>query len=414
MKIKKIGAKNFKSFKNLDLELGNFNVIVGANASGKSNFVQIFKFLRDIEQNDLRNAVSMNGGITSLCNIPEQGKNLEIYFSVENKQAFRIENWVLRFSQSDASFVLKPNLDSKEFSICNDEFSQAINLVERKKEEKELWENLQAENSGTITVKMKGDHPDIEITPDAIKEKLKNFSFIPPKEIMSRIFRKKEILLFQRPLPFLPIRQELFGDVGIYDFDPHSMKNPVKIAGKADLEEDGKNMALVLNRVIEDDAKKRKLNNLLNLLLPFVVTAGTEKFAEKSLMATLQEKYYNRELRADLLSDGTVSITALLLALYFENKDVVFLEEPERNIHPQLAAGLVEMMKEASQKKQIIVTTHSPEIVKYAGIENILLVSRDDNGFSAITRPADKKEMRIFLQNQIGLDELYVQNLLMA
>ena len=59
MAIKRIKVSNFKSFKELDLELGNFNVVIGANASGKSNFVQIFKFIRDINDLGLDNAISL-------------------------------------------------------------------------------------------------------------------------------------------------------------------------------------------------------------------------------------------------------------------------------------------------------------------------------------------------------------------
>lgn len=70
------------------------------------------------------------------------------------------------------------------------------------------------------------------------------------------------------------------------------------------------------------------------------------------------------------------------------------------------------MMKDASERKQIIITTHNPEIVKYAGIENILLISWDTDGFSTITRPSEKKELKSFLENEMGIEELYVQNLL--
>lgn len=48
MAIKRIHVKNFKSFKDLEVEFGKFNVLIGANASGKSNFIQMFQFLRDI------------------------------------------------------------------------------------------------------------------------------------------------------------------------------------------------------------------------------------------------------------------------------------------------------------------------------------------------------------------------------
>ena len=114
------------------------------------------------------------------------------------------------------------------------------------------------------------------------------------------------------------------------------------------------------------------------------------------------------------MSDGTINITALIIALYFEEKPVIAIEEPERNIHPHLISKIVDMMKDVSERfeKQIMVTTHNPEMVKYAGIENILLVHRDDRGFSKISRPSEKDEVRIFLENEMGIEELYVQNLL--
>ena len=48
IKITKISAKNFKSFKELNIDFSKFTVIVGANASGKSNFVRALKFIKDI------------------------------------------------------------------------------------------------------------------------------------------------------------------------------------------------------------------------------------------------------------------------------------------------------------------------------------------------------------------------------
>jgi predicted ATPase len=91
---------------------------------------------------------------------------------------------------------------------------------------------------------------------------------------------------------------------------------------------------------------------------------------------------------------------------------LTIIEEPERNIHPYLISRVVEMMKEASQKKQIIVTTHNPEIIRHADLESILLISRDKEGFSTISRPSEKEEVKTFLDNEIGIEELYIQDLL--
>jgi predicted ATPase len=138
--------------------------------------------------------------------------------------------------------------------------------------------------------------------------------------------------------------------------------------------------------------KSRKFHNLLRDLLPFAVEIGTEQYLGTSILLKLREKYHEDALLANLLSDGTVDAAALITALYFEDKDVVIIEEPERNIHPHLISRLVAMMKDAARKKQIIVTTHSPEVVRHAGLENLLLITRDKDGFSAMSRPAEKNK----------------------
>ena len=51
------------------MELGRFNVLIGANASGKSNFLTILKFLKDIAESGLNNAISMQGGIEYIRNV---------------------------------------------------------------------------------------------------------------------------------------------------------------------------------------------------------------------------------------------------------------------------------------------------------------------------------------------------------
>ena len=68
MTIKKLIVSNFRSFDKINVDLHNLNVVIGANASGKSNFIQIFKFLRDIVEFDLDNAISMQGGSDYLLN----------------------------------------------------------------------------------------------------------------------------------------------------------------------------------------------------------------------------------------------------------------------------------------------------------------------------------------------------------
>jgi predicted ATPase len=165
--------------------------------------------------------------------------------------------------------------------------------------------------------------------------------------------------------------------------------------------------------LIDDPEKKRKLSNLLRDVLPFVEDFSVRKYMDVSLILTLRERYEKtRDLPASSLSDGTIAIFAMIIALYFEEKPFIIIEEPVSHIHPFLVGRLMTMMKEASEKKQVMITTHSTEVVKHADLSDILLISRDNTGFSLISRPGDKEEVKAFLANEIGIEELYVQNLL--
>ncbi len=410
MNIKRIKVTNFKSFENLDVELGKFNVLIGANASGKSNFVHIFEFLRDIVKSGLDNAISMQGGVEYLRNMNiGASKNLSINVVSEQEFGFgesRKVNLIgMKIHETTYEFVLRFNKKGSGFRIVEDKLTLKLEKKKSKIEEKETL------GEGEIVISCSNRRPKIELnTPEGVP--------LRKEDIFLPFFREEKLpdhtLLLETPyfLMFFPVR-EIFSDIAIYDFDPKLPKKATPITGKAELEENGENLSIILKNILGKKDKKKRLFNLVKDLLPFVEDLDVEKFADKSLLFKLQEGYFKGQyLPASLISDGTINITALVIALYFEEKPLVIIEEPERNIHPYLISKVVEMMKDASQKKQIIVTTHNPEFVKYAGLENILLVSRDENGFSRISRPADKEDVKIFLKNDIGIEELYIQNLL--
>lgn len=414
MAVKKIRIANFKSFKDLEIELGKFNVLIGANASGKSNFVKIFEFLRDIVKFGLNNAISMQGGIEYLSNInigPSQEFSVNIISDRESMLGKETEKGLMgiKIYETSCEFALKFKKKGRGFEIVKDKLTQKCDFIRLKERKKEI-EVKEKLGSGEIILSRANEKVKVDLNkPEEVP--IKEDDIFPP-------FLKEEklpphSLLLETSFFFMPPSERVFGDIAIYDFDPKLPKKATSITGKAELEEDGSNLSIVLKNIIEHKDKKRKLFNLVKDLLPFINKLDVENFADKSLLFKLQEIYFEKQyLPASLISDGTINVTALIIALYFEKKSLTIIEEPERNIHPYLISKVMDMMKDASQKKQIIVTTHNPEVVKYAGLENILLVSRDKGGFSTISRPSDKEEVKTFLKNEIGIEELYVQNLL--
>lgn len=415
MKINKLKIQNFKSFNELEVDLKAFNVLIGANASGKSNFINIFEFLRDIEINGLDNAISMQGGVEFFQNI-----------NIASSKEFSLK--VTCESYSEFSFPIQETrdlLDIKAYEVINE---LSLDFSDRKRYYKILNDklifNCEFEQHERKKNQIKGRRWKGEIIAINDKGNLK-YEMKIPQEIefnQNKLFLpyfkgiklEPNVSLISASFVFFPFKPpNLFEEISIYDFDPKLSKRASPISGKSELEKDGSNLAIVLKNILGDENKKREFSNLIQDTISFIKDLEVEKSADKSLLVRLQESYVkDKYLPAFLSSDGTINITALIIALYFEKKTFIIIEEPERNIHPSLMSRIVNMMKEVSKNKQIIITTHNPEILKYVDLEDILLAYRDRDGFSKITRPSQKKEIRTFLENELGVDELFVQNLL--
>jgi len=433
MAIKRIEAKNFKSFKKLGVNLGDLNILIGANASGKSNFVDIFRFLRDIKSSGLENAISLQGGVEYLRNL-NVGSSEELSLEVVFDHVFGINT--IRIHETIYKFAIKFEDTGSGFKVVEDRLTQKFSMSGLRKEITGSGEIIFSNVDGKIGVTL-GKHSESAIGLDGIIS-----SFFVPENLPHGAFLLLEAsfpYILQTPLnnmgngipiydfdsrfakasfpDILQILQipldSMDNGIPIYDFESRIVKNSIPKRVKAELEENGSNLAVVVKNIMESEDGKRKLLNLVTYLLDFVVDLQVEQRMDKSFLLKLRERYSEKYLPVDLISDGTIDMIALTVALYFGKESLAIIEEPDRGVHPHLISRAVHMMEDASSNKQIIVTTHSPEVVKYANLDNLLLISRDKDGFSSITpRPAEKETVKIFLENEIGIEELYADSLL--
>ncbi|MBM4027417.1 MAG: ATPase [Planctomycetes bacterium] len=410
MAITNIKVSNFKSFKDLDLNLGRFNVIVGANASGKSNFVEIFRFLRALERDDLNDVVSLHGGAESILNKRlGSSEPLRMRATSDHQMSYGTLSYVQVY-ETTYGFSIEFGSPHDGAIVKDDRFTERMRIV------------LGDETTDMkVDILMSDGKRKVEIGPQDLVDRIKStndqwlstpFHHMDEFSAIVERWTANALLIRMRFFGFAGLLDNPFGGVGVYDIEPHEVKRPHGKAGRASLERNGENLALVLRSILADPEKTRAFHNLLRYMLPFAVEIGVEDFLGLSLLLKLREEYYEDSLLANLLSDGTVAVAALITALFFEDKDVIIIEEPERSIHPHLISGLMRLMEDASRNKQIIITTHSPEVVRHAGVENLLLIARDKEGYSTISRPAEKEMVRVFLKNELGLDELFVQDAL--
>ncbi len=412
MAITNIAVSNFKSFKELDLDLGRLNVVIGANASGKSNFVEIFRFLKTLQRETLADAISLHHGRESILNKRVgAAEPLRMRVTSDGRVAPSEKTGV---PVREIVYGFSLDLGNPQNGAIKDDCVRCRWLTSVGGEDIVVTFGVVV-SEGRRRVEI--DPPDLLQRLEQTREagtvlSIRSLSQLIEARSGNGLLLHEGLLDLPGMLGFLGLSDSLLAGVGVYDVEPRKIKKPHEIAGRSQLAESGENLALVLKTILADREKSRKFHNLLGYVLPYAREVGVEPYLGTSLLLKLREEYHDESLLANLLSDGTVDVVALIVALFFEDKDVVIIEEPERNIHPHLISGLMTLMKDAARNKQIIITTHSPEVVRHAGVENLLLISRDKEGFSTVTRPAEKEQVKIFLKNDLGLDELFVQNAL--
>ena len=421
MYIKKISISNFKSIASAEIDFSQLALLVGANASGKSNFINVFRFLSDIENNGIDNAIALQGGITYLRNVSmPKDKAITISFQID----FLDEHWVRHISSNIGlkidyivnEFSIKPNKRGNGYQISSDKLDVVYSINRGPKTKGQGLEKVANYKLTFEKTARKLSHQYLVYNCDNWdKNEKENFE---SADISGKFFERmcredmNELMLNKIAL-LLPPSFNASSFVRIFDFDPRELKKNSSMGAMKVLNENGSNIASVLQNILTKKADREKFTYLIKDFLPFIDSVKVENNFDKSFSYTVKENYSNKTFYSSFLSDGTVSLLAIVIALYFENtSNVVVLEEPERNIHPRLLKQLLSACKDVSSSKQIIITTHNPEFLKQADIHDVRFIQRDCNGFTHISKPADNLTVKTFIENDLGLDDLFLKNLL--
>lgn len=414
-----IKIDNFKSFKELDVTLNQLNVLIGANASGKSNFINVFTFLKDIVINGLENAVSLQGGTKYIRNLNLSSKiptsiALEIFPTKNHIFPIDLNRFLLAsYSKINYGFSIRSYKKSDKYKVVKEFLDAKCEFFEFN-ENKLDEESPKKLGAGSFTIKREGNEVSfqVETEPEFIAtETLKNFQMVM---LRRRGLSKQLVLEFPSLIPPLVFVSDFIEDVAVYDILPNALKKSSLMSGKNELEPDGSNLALILMKILKDPNSKKKISGLIKEMLPFFEELSVEKFGDKFLIPYLKESYCTEKLPTSMVSDGTVNLMALIIALYFEEKQLIIIEEPGKFLHPHLISRMIELMKDSSETdgKQILFTTHNPEVLKNVELKDIILASRDSECVSTITKPSESEDVKIFLKNELGISELFVKQLL--
>lgn len=370
MLLHSIKLTNFLSFGETspEIQLSALNIIIGPNGSGKSNLLESIELLRNAPEQLLK-PIREGGGVRDwLWKGTHQTPNASIEVIVANPKG-----------QQDL-----------RYSLSFTEVGQRFEIVDERIEEKDKRNKKHTEpyffyhfRHGKPVLNVKGKTRSLQQEDIAVEKSIlsqrRDPDQYPEITYLSRSFNSirlyREWSFGRYTAPRLPQKADL----------PNEM-----------LEPDCSNLGLVLNRLRREPAVKQRLLNALKALYD-----GIDDYDVQIEGGTVQVFFHEGRFTvpATRLSDGTLRYLCLLAILCHPNPPpLICIEEPELGLHPDVLPTLAQLLIEASERTQIVVTTHSDTLVDAMTNqpESVLVAEKTENG-TTLTR-LDKEKLEPWLE----------------
>ncbi len=383
--IKRIKINGYKSFRDFSLELRPLTVILGPNAGGKSNFLDVIYFLsRAVSQNNLKSAFEGHRGFP-----------LESFYYGE-------EGYEGLLKKSSVQFSLEVDVELSDRVI-----GQVEEIVKAKR-----GGNGSADPKKTITQRFLRYQLTIEALPKTGYMRINNERLCAIKPNGEE---KRRNAFLEREGNRIHLRMEgqghpLFHEIGLdhtivstalyephyphvtafrmdashwqtYYLEPRAlMREDVPLADVESIGSRGENLAAFLNTLKYKYPKDyESLTLTLRTILPRQATIEIEHLKEGRVGLRLSES--GSSFSARLISEGTLRLIGLLAGIHPRNPaTVIAFEEPENGVHPVRLKIISDLLKNSARgyDKQIIVTTHSPILPEYFDEKDIFVCANEE------------------------------------
>lgn len=375
--IKSLHIQNLLSFgpDSPKIALGPLNVLIGPNGSGKSNLIEIIALLQSTPR-DLATPIREGGGIVEwLWKLPP----------ARQKAARSLPTATIDVSANPPH--LSGPIDYRlSFTGVNYQLDVKDERVEAEVTEKnqKVAPPFFGYINGRPMLRMNGT-----------QQELSREQINPQQSILAQ---RKDPAQY----PELTYLGQLFGDIKIYrnwEFGPIS--DARKMFGpelsNESLDEDIRNLGLMLNRLNSESRTKSELLKYLKIF--YDGAEGIETPIQGALVDVRLVERGGVSISAVRLSDGTLRWLALLMILLHPAPPpLVCIEEPELSLHPDIIPPLAQLLREASQRMQLIVTTHSDALVnELTDIPETVIVCEKDNGATVLKR-LERKRLAAWLK----------------
>jgi predicted ATPase len=392
--LRRVRIRGYKSIAFCDVTLEPLTVLVGRNASGKSNFLGAIAFFRDVMQLGAGEAAKRHGGAdTILCRMND---DRIIKFEVECA-TFSTEN----DTPQETVFALEIEFPKKQRPQIR---SESLHITDA-----EASQMGYSHAGGTVTCFATGD--------EAVEWEWGESEYPFLVRYHNELRTDQVLWLLDGMRSF-----------SLHNFQPARIRQLHRPSPGNPLDQDGANLASVIEATRENDKEAfERIRRYLSVITGSVELLGPTKYGAdyETVRFRVSRDGQGRALEfdADNMSDGTLRALAALVAAFQQveplgtshfliQPSVVCIEEPETSLHPAAMRALVDALDEATLRTQILLTTHSADMLDNPTLkpENIRVVQMIDG--QTVIAPVDAGSVDIVRRNLSTLGGLERDNLL--
>ncbi len=366
MQIESIEIRNYRLFRDAKLtDLPRMTVVVGANGSGKSTLFDVFSFLKESLAQNVAQAVARRGGFRELVSRGEKGP---IGITVKFRESGgRLATYQLDI-QSEAG---KPVVAREILKFRRGQYGKPWHLVDFSR------------GSGTAITN------EAAYGQEGVEEERKEHVLDDPSVLAIKglgQFKEFRVVAEFRSL----IENWHISEFHISDARPSAE------AGYAEhLSTRGDNVAQVAQYLYEHHRERfDKVLRVMSERVPGVSRVEAKPTEDGRLVLRFKDGSFQDPFIARYVSDGTIKMFAYLVLLYDPKPHpLLAIEEPENQLYPELLHELVEEFRDYARRGgQVFVSTHSPEFLNGAKLDEIYWLVKHD-GFTTVRRASDSKSL---------------------
>ena len=364
MKIESLEIHNYKVFRNVTIkDLPNMAVFLGKNGVGKTTFFDVFGFLHDCLNSNVKAALAKRGGFKEVLSRDQSG---------------------------DISFVIKfrPSKDEPlityELSIGLDEQNKAVVKKEilrfRRGQKGAPWKVLEFYSGEGLAAEGKlNSYEDVNLTTRK-RQKLDSPDILAIKGLGQ--FKEFEAISTFR---------KLIEDWYVADFRIDAARERQEAGYSEQLSRNGDNLSAVTKYIYDNHPEVfHVIIEKMKERVPGIESVEAQETEDGYVVLRFQDGKFKNPFSAKFVSDGTIKMFTYLVLLHDpEQHALLCIEEPENQLYPELLEELAEEFRiYANTGGQVFVSTHSPDFLNSVRLEEIYILEKE-NGFTEIHKASD-------------------------